>query len=89
MGGGLRICFSFSDHSLIMGGCAVVSGRGHASICTGLRGALKNFEGKCGGGGSCNIFQRLFKNRSPRPMKNEWSLKLIERPGYNLQIIFY
>ena len=65
MGGGLRICFSFRDHSLIMGGCAVVSGRGHASICTGLRGALKNFEGKCGGGGGHAIFFRDYLKLGP------------------------
>ena len=43
---------------------------GHASntVCTGLREALKIFEGKLGrGGGQCNIFQGSFKNHQPPP----------------------
>ena len=45
-------------------------GRGRACICTGLRGALKMFEGKLGGGGHA-VFFRLLKNHWPYPNKQK------------------
>ena len=50
---------------------------GHASICTGFRGALKIFEGILGGGKGHALFFRdyLKTTAPPQTIKNEWSLK--------------